>query len=351
MKNQKNMKKLALMGITAGMLLSDNVEASFSNSENDQNTDINSYLAAKCGSKCGGSVAERTSSPNYYYESCNSQQSNGSCHSYTKQNGCNSQQSRGSCHSYAAQNSCNSQPYYNPSQWATNDAQQNPNQQKPATGTNPQNSSKYAGNNDQGKQTQGNQGKNNNGYGQVADNNQNQNNQKKQVPPQGQINSKYQASNGCGGEHGCHGGQKAGNSNGESYQASGCGGSNRSPSNNGSGSYYYNPYQVAEADQHATPPTLNESDLVSKLNAQGKATYNSLTPEGKKLALQLANADCKGKNTCKGLNACKSDKNECAGKGGCKGQSVGPFKDKNLAVKVAASKMAEKRNSLQNKNQ
>jgi len=322
------MKKLALMGITAGMLLSnDKAEANFANPEGQPDFDINSYLAAKCGNhSCGGSVAERTSAPNYYYQSCNSQQGNSSCHSY------------------ATQNSCNSQPYYNPSQWATNEEQQNSTQKKPAAGgTNQQNGSKYAGNN--------NQGKNNNGYGQVADNspNQNQTVQKKQVPPQGQINSKYQASNGCGGEHGCHGKPIQNNNNG--YQASGCGGSDRSNINNGSGSYYYNPYQVAEADQHATPPTLNEADLLSKLNAQGKATYNSLTPEGKKLALQLANAECKGKNSCKGLNSCKSDKNECAGKGGCKGQSVGPFKDKNLAVKVAASKMAEKRNSLQNKNQ
>ena len=95
---------------------------------------------------------------------------------------------------------------------------------------------------------------------------------------------------------------------------------------------------------------MNEADLLGKLNAQGKSAYNGLSPEGKKLALQLSNADCKGKNDCKGLNSCKTDKNECAGKGGCKGQSKCNFKDKNLAVKVAAAKMAEKRNGLQNKN-
>jgi hypothetical protein len=297
MKNRKDMKKLALMGMAAGMLLSiDNAEASFG-SDQINNTENESYLAAGCGSKCGGHVASRQRSSNYYYQSCNASQQNNGCNSYM-------------------QHGCNTQGYYNPSEWSTNQGQQH-------------SCNSFAGNQNQQQQSQ-------------PDHTQ-------QLNSQGQNNAKYQASNGCGGPHGCHGSPATGTNNSNKYQASnGCHGTSQSTTN-ANGSNYYNPSQVAEADKHATPPTLNEADLQSKLNAQGKSTYNSLTPEGKKLALQLANAECKGKNDCKGLNSCKTDKNECAGKGGCKAQSKCSFKDKNLAVKVAAAKMAEKRNGLQNK--
>lgn len=104
------------------------------------------------------------------------------------------------------------------------------------------------------------------------------------------------------------------------------------------------------AGDHATAKKLmTDSELMMQLDAQGKATFQSLTPEGKALALKLANHDCKGKNDCKGLNSCKTADNSCAGKGGCKGTSPGPFKDKNMAVKVASMKMAEKRNNVLNK--
>lgn len=93
----------------------------------------------------------------------------------------------------------------------------------------------------------------------------------------------------------------------------------------------------------AVEKMMTEDELISKLNDQGKAMYKSLSPKGKKLALQIASQACKGQNTCKGLNSCKSAKNSCAGQGGCAGQSTCAFKDKNLAVKVAAKKMAEKR--------
>ena len=113
----------------------------------------------------------------------------------------------------------------------------------------------------------------------------------------------------------------------------------------------YNNYQsgryVAEeqvVDQKVAEPKLTEADLKAKLNADTKKVYESLSPEGKKLALKLANQGCKGQNECKGQNACKSESNAtCAGKGGCKGTSAGKFTDKNLAVKVAA--MKEQRNN------
>ena len=108
------------------------------------------------------------------------------------------------------------------------------------------------------------------------------------------------------------------------------------------------------AVQTTTPPALKvetqplvsdttESSLVPQLNAQGKATYQNLDNAGKALAIKMANQGCKGQNDCKGLNACKTFSHSCAGQGTCKGTSTAAFKDKNLAVKVAAMKMAEKR--------
>lgn len=91
---------------------------------------------------------------------------------------------------------------------------------------------------------------------------------------------------------------------------------------------------------------MTEGELMSQLSPSGKAQYQSLDAEGKALALKLASQSCAGKNDCKGLNSCKTSQNSCAGKGTCAGTSVGPFKDKNVAVKVAAQKMAEKRNKM-----
>jgi len=208
----------------------------------------------------------------------------------------------------------------------------------------------------------------------------------------------------CGGKNGCSAsgsGSSSGYDQGQAYQRSGCasrnsgqscshrsscsnrgqnyghscssnssgghscsskgGNSGHSCSSNGGGSNqnynnipYYNPNNntnpngdplaLGDSTQAtAAKPVTNETELMSQLNPQGKTAYLSLSPEGKKLALQLAQQSCKGKNSCKGLNSCKTDSNQCAGKGGCKGQTPGPFKDKNTAVKVAAQKMAEKR--------
>ncbi|MDR3624382.1 MAG: hypothetical protein P4L16_04495 [Chlamydiales bacterium] len=110
------------------------------------------------------------------------------------------------------------------------------------------------------------------------------------------------------------------------------------------------PLSADDSDTNATESSLSSlmtaSELMSKLNDKEKAEFKSLSPEGQALALKLANQTCKGKNSCKGLNSCKTEKNSCAGLGGCKGQSKGPFKDKNVAVEVAAKKMKEKRNEM-----
>lgn len=86
---------------------------------------------------------------------------------------------------------------------------------------------------------------------------------------------------------------------------------------------------------------LTEQDLRSQLNPETKDLYDSLSPDGKKLALQMANQKCNHQNSCKGQGACKGEGHDCAGKNGCAGKGKGPFTDKNQAVKVAA--MKEKR--------
>lgn len=86
-----------------------------------------------------------------------------------------------------------------------------------------------------------------------------------------------------------------------------------------------------------------EEELLLELTPEGIKLYNSLSPEGKRLARIVASQRCDKQNACKGLNACKTDTNDCAGKGDCKGKGKCSFSDKNLAVKVVADKMAKKR--------
>lgn len=88
---------------------------------------------------------------------------------------------------------------------------------------------------------------------------------------------------------------------------------------------------------------LTEDELVGSLNAKGLALYMGLDDEGKLLARKVASQLCNGTNDCKGLNSCKTDNNSCAGEASCKGKSKCAIGDKNLAVKLAAKHMAEKR--------
>lgn len=91
---------------------------------------------------------------------------------------------------------------------------------------------------------------------------------------------------------------------------------------------------------------MDDDEILLQLNDEGTKLYNSLSPEGKKLAREVASARCNGTNSCKGLNGCRTDKNECAGKGSCKGQGKCAIADPNVAVKLAAKKMSEKRQNV-----
>lgn len=101
--------------------------------------------------------------------------------------------------------------------------------------------------------------------------------------------------------------------------------------------------KAAEYGGNITHHLMSEEELLLQLNDEGTRLYNSLSPEGKALAIEVASQSCDGTNKCAGLNACASDKNTCAGKGACKGLSKCAISDKNLAVKLAEKKMAEKR--------
>lgn len=96
-------------------------------------------------------------------------------------------------------------------------------------------------------------------------------------------------------------------------------------------------------DQNLNYHLMTEDELLEQLNDEGVKIYNSLTPEGKKLAREVASATCNQQNPCKGLNACKTDKNACNGQGACKGKGKCAQSDPNVAVKLVAKKMAEKR--------
>jgi hypothetical protein len=88
---------------------------------------------------------------------------------------------------------------------------------------------------------------------------------------------------------------------------------------------------------------LSEEELLLELNDEGTKKYNSLSPEGKTLAREVASQRCQYTNRCKGLNACQTDNNKCAGLASCKGKTKCAFSDKNLAVKLVSEKMEQKR--------
>lgn len=108
------------------------------------------------------------------------------------------------------------------------------------------------------------------------------------------------------------------------------------------------PLQKNQDDGNLGYHLMSEDELLMELNDKGAAIYNSLDAEGKALARRVASQRCDHTNECKGLNACQTDKNECAGKGACKGQGKCAFADKNLAVKVVADKLAQKRTNAMN---
>jgi hypothetical protein len=105
--------------------------------------------------------------------------------------------------------------------------------------------------------------------------------------------------------------------------------------------------RIEESDGNITERPLTEEELMLELNEEGARLYRSLNPEAKNLALHVASRSCNGRNQCAGLNACATTENTCAGQGSCAGKTKCAVSDKNLAVKLAAKRMAEKRSQAQ----
>ncbi len=122
------------------------------------------------------------------------------------------------------------------------------------------------------------------------------------------VNSEtYLAGSGCGGGHGCGSSGSLPGYYHRSQARSGCGSSNRQ---------YTADADTDTQNQMMASKTMSEKDLMSGLNDQGKSQYQSLSPEGKALALKIA--------------------------------SDNPTKDKNDIVRDAARQMAQKRNGMMN---
>lgn len=95
--------------------------------------------------------------------------------------------------------------------------------------------------------------------------------------------------------------------------------------------------------QNITYHEMTEEELLSQLNEKSIALYKSMSDEGKAIARDIASNKCNGTNKCKGQNACETEENKCAGQGSCKGKSKCSVSDANLAVKLAAKVMEERR--------
>lgn len=91
---------------------------------------------------------------------------------------------------------------------------------------------------------------------------------------------------------------------------------------------------------------MTEDELMLQLSPEGIKMYQSMSPDGKALALLVASARCNGTNQCAGLNACQTADHDCAGKGSCKGKGKCALSDKNLAVKLVKDKMSGKRANM-----
>ncbi len=90
---------------------------------------------------------------------------------------------------------------------------------------------------------------------------------------------------------------------------------------------------------------MSEEELKLELNKDGIKLYESLSPAGKALALQVASTRCAATNVCSHLNACRSSNNNCAGQSACKGRGKCALSDKNLAVRLVYQKMKDKRSA------
>ncbi len=108
--------------------------------------------------------------------------------------------------------------------------------------------------------------------------------------------------------------------------------------------------EIMQTAAACSEPSQSKRDqLFSSLSKKSQDIYNSLSCEGKNLAMKLAMASPGAPNMCAGLNSCAGGDHGCQGLGSCEGTGSGYFKDKNKAVEVAQKAMANKRSKMLNK--
>jgi hypothetical protein len=88
-----------------------------------------------------------------------------------------------------------------------------------------------------------------------------------------------------------------------------------------------------------------------QLTPASQRVFNTLDIQHKMIAMQMANQNCRGLNSCRGLGGCQTGANDCAGQNSCEGLGGDPVNDPNRTVSLAAQKQAEKRHFIQKKMQ
>jgi hypothetical protein len=298
-----DLKKLAMMGISGGLLLTSTVAAEESSNPSEPSLDQGTYLAARCGGggKCSNKAPAGCSS-------CGAKTSRSGCSSCGAQSagaGCGGKTSRAGC------SACNSKA-----------------------------EAAACGGNGSGCGSKSYRAGCSSGCGGKAEASAcgAHANCGANKPPRG---APYRNVSGCGAQsgsatpsqHGCNGKTSNPTSANTGKQAGGCN------SRAGCGNHGKNTKQTA----------MTETELLPQLSEEGKKDFSSLTPQQKQKALKMASYSCKGQNECKGQNSCANEQHSCAGKGSCQGTTKGPFTDKNQAVKAAGQRMADKRQSTQTK--
>lgn len=115
----------------------------------------------------------------------------------------------------------------------------------------------------------------------------------------------------------------------------------------------YIPYKVhfPEEKTDIVPGTIAELKIQSELTQCSRYLYENMNKKEREMVFQLMHGECKGQNRCKGMNSCKQEgQNHCAGMCECNGQGNGFFPSTDLAVRVAAKHMAEKRLQIKKNN-
>ncbi|MCB1181692.1 MAG: hypothetical protein KDK55_06725 [Chlamydiia bacterium] len=98
-----------------------------------------------------------------------------------------------------------------------------------------------------------------------------------------------------------------------------------------------------EMNAHSTQEmSPNMQAFYSTLSSDGQRQFMELDSEHRKMAVDMMEQKCQGKNMCKGLGGCATDKNSCAGMNGCKGKGGPPVKSADKAVEAQRNAQIEK---------